>query len=372
MNINSLSYPKNIIFKDNAFNELANIVPQNSKILLVIGKHFQNSKFEDKFNKLLSSFEIARFAEIHKEAPLDDVEKLIEFGRNESVTTVIAIGGGSVIDSAKVAAALIPTNDNIYDYFYGKKSVQKKGLFFIAIPTTAGTGAELTKNSVLVDKKTKIKKSIRHITMIADIAIIDAELTITCPPDLTAASGLDALTQAIESFVTKNKNETTQNFAKSAIPKIYNNLLLAYNEPGNMEARKQLVEGSLLSAMSFSQSGLGAVHGLAHPLGSLLNIPHGVICAILLVPVLKLNLDVCKEDFAELAKICGMKTPEDFISSIEKLCEKLQIPPTLKKYNLKEKDFEFVLEHSRSNSMNGNPKYLDDETIINLLKSLRG
>ncbi len=370
MNINSVSYPSNIIFKDNAFNELPNIVPENSKILLVTGKHFQNSKFETKLNELLKSFNIARFAEIQKEAPLKDVEKLIEFGKAKSITTVIAIGGGSVIDSAKVAAALIPTNDNVFEYFYGEKNIQKKGLFFIAIPTTAGTGAELTKNSVLVDKKTKIKKSIRHITMIADIAIIDAELTMSCPPNLTAASGLDALTQAIESFVTKNRNKQTQNFAKSAILKIYNNLLLAYNEPDNMGARKELVEGSLLSGMSFSQSGLGAVHGLAHPLGSLLNIPHGVICAILLVPVLNLNLDVCREDFAELAKLCGKEKPEDFILIIENLCNELQIPKNLKKYNFKESDFDFVIKNCRSNSMTGNPKYLEDKIIIDLLSQL--
>ena len=304
------------------------------------------------------------------EPPLNNVDELIELGRKEAVNAVIAMGGGSTIDAAKATAAIIPKKGHTADYFFGEKEITCKGLFFAALPTTAGTGAEITNNAVLTDKKGKVKKSIRHASMVADVAIIDPQLTLSMPPSITAASGLDALTQAIESFTSASANAVSKALAKSAVVKIMNSLLPAYQNGNNTAYREIMAEGSLLSAMAFSQSGLGAIHGLAHPIGSLLGLAHGLTCSILLAPVMEWNAPVCKEMYQELAEVCGFVNQNEFMAKICELRKNMQVPSGFSELGLHESHFPFIVANCRSKSMRCNPREMSDAEVVEFLNAL--
>jgi alcohol dehydrogenase class IV len=366
-----LNYPGRIIFGTNMLAALPELLPSKTKkVLLATGNHAAKNGLLDELKSHLKDFEIVPVSGITPEPPLEEVDKLLELGRREEVDAVVAVGGGSVIDSAKAAACLIPKPGSTADYFYGRKEITEKGLFFAALPTTAGPGAEITKNSVLTDQEARIKKSIRHPTMVPDIAIIDPLLTVSASPALTAASGLDAYTQAVESYISLNANETTKALAIKAVKLIYDNLPAACETPNEIEPRKGMAEGSMISAMAFSQSGLGAVHGLAHPTGSLLKIPHGVTCAVLLPYILKWNQPACQKEYAELAAVCGANSADEFIANTASLCSRLGIPEGFKRNGLEEKHFEFILNNCRSNSMTTNPRQMEDSDIISLLNKL--
>jgi alcohol dehydrogenase class IV len=223
---------------------------------------------------------------------------------------------------------------------------------------------------VLTDQAHSIKQSIRHQGMFADVAIVDPELTYSCPPALTAASGLDAFTQAVESYIARGANTVSRLLAGRAAAMLMKNILIACEDPHDAEARSAMAEGSMLGAMAFAQSGLGAVHGLAHPIGAKLKIAHGLCCAILLVPVLKANLPSCKSSMLELAQICGFDSANDFIAGISGIQKELGVPTTLERYGFNEEYFGFILKNCRSNSMQKNPRKFNNPEIREILRGL--
>lgn len=371
MNSYQLNYPGRIIFGNKTIEQLPDLIPTGAKVMLVTGKSAMTSGLASQFKSILGNFAIVDACGMTlPEPPLDNVDNLIELGRKENVSAVVALGGGSTIDAAKAAAAIIPKEGNTAAYFFGKKEIKTKGLFFVALPTTAGTGAEITNNAVLTDKKGKVKKSIRHPQMVADVAIIDPQLTLSMPPAITAASGLDALTQAIESFTSASANAVSKTLAKTAVAKIMSALLPAYKDGNNLTQREIMAEGSMLSAMAFSQSGLGAVHGLAHPIGSLLGLAHGLTCSILLSTVMEWNAPVCGEMYRELAKVCAMKDKNEFMDKICELRKTMNVPESFTQLGLNETHFPFIVANCRSNSMRCNPREMSDQEVKAFLKAL--
>ena len=194
--------------------------------------------------------------------------------------------------------------------------------------------------------------------MKADLAIVDPILTWNCPAELTAASGLDAFVQAFEGYTNPKSSELTRCLSAQSVKLILKNLKAACS--GDRAARNAMAEGSMLSGIAFSQTGLGAIHGFAHPIGSLLHVPHGVACAILMVPVMRWNEPVCGARYQELADLCGVP---DFIEAAENLANELKIPADFKKYGLKKEHFPFIVKNCRSASMATNPRPFTDEEI---------
>lgn len=368
-----IQYPREIIFANDSLLQLPKLIPKRSKIIMITGKSVVASGVASQLKELLKNNDfdlIDATGMTQPEPPLENIDTIVALGRKESATAVVAVGGGSTIDVAKVAAAIIPLEGKSEDYFTTKREIPKKGLFFVAVPTTAGTGAEITNNSVITDSKNRVKKSIRSVYMTADVAIIDPKLTLTMPPAITASSGLDALTQAIESFTSLSANSITQSLAKEAIKKILNSLLLAYKNGTVLEHREAVAEGSLLSAMAFSQSGLGAVHGLAHPIGSILKIPHGLTCAILLPSIIKFNSKVSSNDYNEILKFCGIDATYSLFQIITNLCNDMNVPTNFIKLGLLKSHYPFIIKNCRSNSMNSNPRIMENSDIIKILDSL--
>jgi alcohol dehydrogenase class IV len=312
-----------------------------------------------------------RFTGVPHDPPLSTVDDLISRLRASQADAVLAVGGGSVIDAAKAAAALAPiAGATVSPYFHGELAIPCRGLPFIAMPTTAGTGAEITRNAVLTDPEAALKTSLRSPYLVPTVAVIDPELTVSLPPAETAASGLDALTQAIESYLSIGANAVSSALAKQAVVYLMNGLPDAYRDGANRTARGQAAEGSMLGALAFAQSGLGAVHGLAHPLGALLGLPHGVVCAILLPHILAWNAPACIRRCETLAKALGLNTADNLVMAVSELCGNLNVPAGLREFGLKKSQFNHIVKHCRSGSMKCNPRPMSDGDVRQLLTRL--
>lgn len=302
------------------------------------------------------------------ELPLDELENILSFARRFDCRNFIGWGGGSAMDCAKAVAALVEAPGIAADHFYNRLQLPGRNNRMILVPTTAGTGAEITSNSVICDRATGIKQSLRGAGMTADAALCDPALLENSPASVIAAAGFDALTQALESFTSLKATELTRQISLSAAKFLFDALEKAFD--GKSSALDGLARGSMLTGIAFASSGLGAVHGLAHPLGSILNIPHGECCAILLLPVLQRNCREFPELFTQLAQGLGFASCDVMFDNIRYLQTKFGIASNFKSYGLGACHYDFVVKNCRSGSMKCNPKYFTDEEVISLLEEL--
>ncbi len=370
-NIFTLMYPARIIFGRGVIERLAEeILSLGKKALLVTGcSAMRKSGVLDRVGVIMKSagVEFFLFDGVESDPSLETVNEGIEFIQRERCDVVIGLGGGSAIDVAKAIASIVKQPGTVWEYHRGKK-IEKEGLPFIAVSTTAGTGAEITNNSVLMDREKLVKKSIRSPHMIAKVALVDPELTLSIPPRITAYTGMDAFVQALESYVTKTSNPITDTLALQAIEVIFYNLPETVQEGRNIEVREKMALGSLLSAMAFSNSGLGAVHGLAHPIGAHFGVPHGLACAVLLPHVVGFNLKVRYEKFSQIAEKIGVEKTENLPCIMKKFLQQIGIPLDFRDYEITETDFSTIIAESRSSSMSKNPRQASDEDLREILR----
>jgi alcohol dehydrogenase class IV len=312
------------------------------------------------------------------EPTLAQVELGLVMARRERVEVVLGIGGGSAMDVAKTVAGFCPYDGPVSEYHSGERQVAGAGLPWIAVPTTSGTGAEVTKNAVLTDPEHDVKKSIRHDSWFARVAIVDPELTLSMPPGVTASAGGDALCQAIESFVSVGAMPETDALAVEATRLIGRSLVRAYEEGDNIEARADMLYGSLLAGMALSNARLGAVHGMAHPLGYRYHIPHGVICGLLLPYVMAYNLEYSEEKYERVAKMLGchaegMERKEAACLGVERvreILEKIELPLRLRDLDVPREDFPAIIEEALpSGSLKHNPRPLDAADLQTILEA---
>lgn len=260
---------------------------------------------------------------------------------------VIGIGGGSAIDIAKVASVLV-TNAGEIGTFFGIDLIPEPGLPLIVVPTTAGTGSEVTPIAILSDDDEKLKKGIVSPYLFPTAALLDPELTIGLPPRVTAATGMDALIHAIESFTSKNAEPLTDLLACRAMELIYTNIRQAFQHGSDIVARGNMLEGSMLAGMAFANAGVTAVHAFAYPIGAEFHIPHGIANAIMLAPVMEFNMSANPKRFAAIGASFGLdvtgSSPADgaarTIEAMRVLASDLQLPRTLREYGIQEKDLD--------------------------------
>ncbi len=362
----ALDYPGRIRFGRAERMQLHRALPPGP-VFIVTGRHAR-ARVERELLPQLTGRAVQLFPDVPPDPPLADVELIRRAARELGAAAIIGWGGGSAIDAAKAAALLLHEPLPVREYFYGRSKPAGRKVFLATLPTTAGTGAEITGNAVLSDPETGIKQSLRHDTMTADLAIIDPELTYDCPPTVTAASGFDALTQAIESFLSRKSNAASRALALQATRQIYFGLSDAFT--GDCAAKDLVAEGSMLTAMAFSSSGLGAVHGIGHPLGSICHIPHGVCCAVLLPTILKWNLAADRQQLTELAYALLGQEPEVLIQTLKELRQNLGLPSNFRSYGLRREQYDFIIGNCRSGSMKCNPRTLSDEEVRQILEAL--
>ncbi len=306
----------------------------------------------------------------------------VQLARKKACDVVIGIGGGSVIDGAKAIAALLTNSGDIMDYLevigQGQTLLQPSAPC-IAIPTTAGTGAEVTRNSVLASTQHRVKVSLRSPTMLPELAIVDPELTYSMPPSLTASTGLDALTQILEPFVSLQSNPLTDALCREGLVRVARSLRRAFENGSDTAAREDMSIASLFGGLALANSKLGAVHGFAGTMGAMFSIPHGVICACLLPHVMEINVKALQRRGAftflsrydEIARLLTGKPDAEAVDGIDwvhDLCNTLDVTPLIEFGVTEDHFFEIIAGAKRASSMKGNPIELTDEELIEILK----
>lgn len=371
-----LVLPRKICFGVRSSRRLPEVLPASARrVMLVAGSHTVRSGLAETLSDLLkkSGREVLLVNGASSEPPPDEIDALADSARAFRADSVAAVGGGSVIDAAKAAAALVPFEGRCMDYFSGSAVIDRPGLFFVAIPTTAGTGAEMTSNSVLTDPVSKIKKSLRSPFMTPSATLNDPELLADAPPRVIAFCGLDAFVQAAECFTSTRCNPFSRSLALSALSSLAVNLPAFYDDPRNEEARDKTAEASMMTGVAFAQTGLGAVHGLAHPIGALLHVPHGEACAILMPYVFAFNAETVPEPYAEMARAVNAgSSASDFVRFTKSLVRHFDIPENLSSFGLTDEHFPFIIKNCRSGSMKTNPRSMSDEQAESILTKLAG
>ncbi|MFA9406822.1 MAG: iron-containing alcohol dehydrogenase [Anaerolineales bacterium] len=319
---------------------------------------------------------------VSQEPTIEVVTNGLERARAFAPDVVIGIGGGSVLDTGKAIAVLLTNGDDPLDFLevIGRgKPLQNPSKPYIAIPTTSGTGSEVTRNAVLASEEHHVKVSLRSAFMLPDVALIDPSLTYNVPPHITASTGLDALTQVIEPYISRRRNPMTDGFCLEGIPRAVHALQGAYLDGSDAGARRDLAITSLMGGLALANAGLGAVHGFAGPFGGMFHAPHGAICAALLPHVLEVNRKALvarspeDEALSRLERIGKLVTSDPSasaqggISWIRNLVEALHIP-ALRTYGFARGDFPDVIEKAKvSSSMRGNPIELTEIELEEIL-----
>jgi len=379
--------PTKIIFGTGSLDKLGEEVGSlGQPILLVTGRSaLREIGILDRVARILKEKNITFFLydEVHPEPDTELVDNGVMFARRNKCRVVIGMGGGSAIDVAKAIAGLAMENDfhSVAEYLEGEgdRRLNSFGLPFLAIPTTAGTGAEVTKNAVIINRNTRSKRSFRSNYLFAKIAIIDPSLTVNLPKEITASTGMDTLSHLIEGFVSRKANPLTDILAIKGINLVGEALVSVYNNGSDMEAREKMCLASLLGGILLANSGLGVVHGVAAFLGALHGVPHGVANGVLLPRAIEFNLLSAVPKFKAIAcslgeEIEGLKDEEAAHRTflvVDRISQELEIPCSLREFGVREEDLpELARKSLTSNSTRGNPREVSYDDLMLLLKKI--
>jgi alcohol dehydrogenase class IV len=368
-----------IIFEAGAVTHLPSIAREfGARALLVTGRNpTRAAQLAADLQK--SGIECSIFA-VETEPTLDIIRTGVHRAR-QARDLVIGFGGGSAIDAGKAIAALITNSGEPLDYLeiIGEgRALERAPLPFVAVPTTAGTGAEVTRNAVLGSQEHGEKASLRSPLMLPKVALVDPNLTLSLPPEITASTGLDALTQLIEPYVSNRANPVTDLFCIERMKRIAASLLRACRNGSDQEARESMSFASLLGGLALANAGLGVVHGFAAPLGAMLHAPHGALCAAVLPHGMAINIQALRRrapyhaalerylDIARLLTHHSTAEPEDGANWVVALCQQLSVSP-LRVHGLQPQQISALVEKAaRANSMKGNPIPLTTQELIEI------
>jgi len=370
-----------IIFGPGKLKEIGSIAAKLGKNVLVV-----QGGNPARTQPLLSAVEEAKICfssfEIRGEPVIEDIVQGVRKAREAKCDLIIGFGGGSVIDSAKAIAALTTNPGEVVDYLEtigSGKPLTSAGLPCIAVPTTAGTGAEVTRNAVLASRQKKVKASLRSPYLLPRVALVDPELTCGLPPSLTASTGLDALTQLIEPFVCVRANPLADALCVEGIHRAARSLQKAFQEGNDHNARQNMALASLFGGLALANSGLGAVHGFAAPIGGMFPAPHGAVCAALLPYVIEVNIRALRERatnsdalirYAKIAIIVTGSEKADGSDGVEwvrNLCHTLKVP-RLQTFGISVTNVALLVEQAaKASSMKANPIVLTHEELTEIL-----
>ncbi|HEN8731803.1 TPA: iron-containing alcohol dehydrogenase [Pseudomonas putida] len=384
--------PKEIVFGDGQRFALGAITAKIGKrALICTDERLASSPVMTELLENLASHgvECSVFGGTLAELPSDSIEACVTEYKDLNPEVVIGVGGGSCLDMAKLVALLLTFRGSL-DEYYGELKVPGPLIPVIAMPTTAGTGSEVTPVAVLADKKRDLKVGISSPYLIPHTAICDPELTATCPPGLTAISGADALTHAIEAFtavrnpvnsdlsqsrVFVGKNLLSDQYALSAIRTVFSYLPRAVINGADREARSKLMEASLLAGMAFGVAGTAAAHALQYPVGALTQTAHGLGVAALLPYVMRFNAEVAPESYLAIAEALDIKgatdkeTVDQLVEMTRALFKTIKIPRTIAELGIKESQLDWIAEQSllAARLVNNNPRKLDFQSMRELV-----
>lgn len=392
-NENALKYdfvaPPTIVFGWGRRRELGKLAGSlGRRAFLISGsKSLETNGTLAEIRGLLSAagIEVAPLGRISQEPEVVDVDRTtaeLFKHRPGDGDFILAIGGGSAIDLAKAIAAMATNRagSSVTDYLEGVGrglTIVEPPLPVLAMPTTAGTGSEATKNAVISSYNPLFKKSLRSDRMVPRVVLIDPELTVSVPPQTTAYTGMDAITQLIESYISSRAQAIPRALAMQGLQLAVPNLETAVSDGASRPAREAMAHAALLSGMALANSGLGLAHGVAAALGVHCRVPHGLACAVMLPPTLRANREVARADLAALGRAV-LKRPfsyetaaaEAFIERIDDLCRAVGIPATLGEIGARREQIPQLAAASRGNSMSGNPRPISDDELTLILEGM--
>lgn len=378
-NVFSFTGAKKIVFGSGSFTGLAQLLGElkAKRPLVVLDKNLAETGFREKVSYMLQQggVEFDLFDQVEPEPQLELADEGAKLALKRKCNAVIGIGGGSAMDVAKAVSVLAVHKGKAVDYL-GLNKVPGPGLSTVMVPTTAGTGSEVTFTAVFVRKNLKKKEGMNSPYLYPDLALLDPQLTLSLPPGLTATTGLDALCHAIESFTSINASPMSELISLEAIRLISENLRTCVHDGGNLKAREQMLLGSLYAGLGLANAGVTAVHSLSYPLGGKYGIPHGLANTIMLLPVMAFNLPGALEKFAVIAEVMGEVT-DDLpvreaaylaLDAVEALIEDCGIEAKLADFNITEKDFPELAKVAMtvSRPLENNPRTVTLEKAIEI------
>jgi alcohol dehydrogenase class IV len=389
MNAYDFVVPRQIVFGWGRRSEAGQLARSlGRRAFLVIGSAALKSRgIVDQLSDALRSagVEPIETATLLHEPEVDDVDRTAEAVRGQlsGQDLLVSIGGGAAIDLAKAVAAMATNRESptVKDYLenVGRDlKIVNPPLPMMALPTTAGTGAEATRNAVISSYAPAFKKSLRDLRLVPQIALVDPELTISVPPNVTAASGMDAITQLLESFLSRKAQPIPQALARQGLKLAVPAIVEAVQNGGSRPAREAMAHAALLSGICLANSGLGMAHGVAAALGVHARVPHGVACALMLPAALRANRAVREAEMVQLAHLlfgCSTsRSPQEAIDTligrIEAICDTVGVPRRLSDVGVRRDQIPALVAGSRGSSMSGNPRELSDIELTEILERM--
>lgn len=377
--------PNHVFTGKNALKEAMSYISKcGKKALIVTGKHVGKSPMYEKLTKMLDQEKTGyeTFDEITGEPTDQMIEKGLEIYQSECCDFVIGIGGGSPLDSAKAIAAMAVNPGKIADYM--GKEITGEIPSIVAIPTTAGTGSEATKFTIITDQEKNIKMLLKGDCLVPKIAVVDPDFSMDMPKSITAATGLDAFTHAVEAYTSKKAFDMTDTLAISAVKRILEYLPKVYKNGYDVKAREEMAVAALEAGICINNSSVTIVHGMSRPIGALFHVPHGLSNAMLLKECIDFALDGAYDRFADLARATGVAEVEEqdevaakkFLVAIDGLCKVCEVP-TLEEYGVKKDEFEEAIEKMAEDAIaSGSPgntrKTVTKDDCVEIYKKVYG
>jgi len=344
-----------LVFGVGAIQKLAKEIQRLGKkrILLISDKGLVTTGIVTSVDQQLqkAGYATALFDSVQADPRYETIDASLSALKKHKADVILGIGGGSPLDIAKVTSIMATNTGSVRNYF-GIDLVPNPGLPVVLVPTTAGTGSEVTPIAILSDEKAKLKSGIVSPYLFPEVALLDPELTLGLPPAITAAAGMDAFIHALEAYTSINANPMTDLLAAEAISLLSANIRTAYANGRNLPARTAMLRGALLAGMSFANAGVTAVHAFAYPIGAEFHIPHGIANTIMLLPVLRFNLVANMARFAAIGRFMGLNAKEftmreaafATLTILKELAEDLNVPQRLSQYGIKEQHIPALAE----------------------------
>lgn len=378
-----VKFPRKVYSGNGSMEQLREVVSETgaTKVCLMTDQGVFGCGLAQKPKDILESCgtKVTVVNDVPREPSVYDVQKLYEELKAEEVELIVAIGGGSVIDMSKIMSVAL-TNETLVEDLRRPDAIQNPSLPMVAIPTTSGTGAEATANAIFLYPEEDLKVGIVNEKMIPDYVILDVSVTCGLPAALTASTGVDALCHAFEAYISILSNPFCEMLATKAIQLICRSIVKAYKNGGDLQAREDMQLGSFYAGLCLTTSSTVAVHALSYPLGGKYHIPHGVSNAILLPHVMDVNMECCKEQYAELApymlpnagEIPKEQLPQAVVDYLYELMKELHIPTSLQEFGVKPEDLDYLTDNAIKveRLLLKNPKKLSKEDIKNIYQKL--
>ncbi len=377
--------PVEIIFGSSSIEQISEVARKytlNKNIVVIASKFLRRLGILQKINNILvnDGFNCTNYENVKINPTFNSIREISQFTSDNDYGLVVGIGGGSVLDSAKCASILANNEGDVSNYLEKNEEIKNSGIPLILVPTTAGTGSEVTMWATVWRNQEGFKKkySLSNVKMYAKAAILDPEMTISLPPELTAITGLDALSQAIEAYWSKNHNPISDEHALNAISLIIENLEKAYKKPSEIKYREKMLLGSLEAGLAFSNTKTTVVHSVSYPISAYFNVPHGLACALTLGSFLEFNsipdennLPEAPDRIATISKLLDANNSRESKERIESLMTNMNLPTTLTQLGISKKDLEILIsEGFTKGRFENNPRKVTKNDLYKILENI--